>query len=150
MTEVATPPTASRAAIQAIWTVAIGIVVFLAASLIVDLITGEARPTLDYAVGLMLSLGLKTVIWAIWVVAVAVRFREEPPRRRAQLATGAGLIVTVVDGLITIISSLGSGEFESALVTAVPLVIGIVVFIMASAAGAYGSIPLSAREAKSS
>jgi hypothetical protein len=150
MTDAATPPTASRAAIQAIWTVAIGIVVYLIATLIVDLILGRAHPTLEYIVGLLASLGLKTLLWAIWVVAIAVRFREEPPRRRAQLAIGAGLVVAIIDGLIRIISSLASGEFGIALITLVPLVIGIVVFTVASAAGGYGSIPLSTREAKRS
>lgn len=143
MTDPAPPPTASRAAIQATWTVAIGLVVYLLGRLIIDLVTGAAEPTLEYARDLVVSLGLRSVIWAIWVIAISVRFRNEPPRRRAQLATAAGLIVAVIDGLITIISSLVSGAFAAALVTFLPLVIGVVVFVLASAAGGYGSIPLS-------
>jgi hypothetical protein len=145
MTDARKPLTASRAALQAIWTVAIGIVIYLVGRLIIDMVTGVAEPTVAYVGALIVSLGLRTVIWAIWVVAIAVRFREEPPRRRAQLATAAGLIVAVIDGVIIIISSLASGAFGTAAVTFLPIAIGVVVFIVASAAGGYGSIPIAAR-----
>lgn len=138
-------PTASHAAVQAAWTVGIGTLIYLLGKLLIDVVTGGAEPTLVYAGALVVSLGLRTVIWAIWVIAIAVRFREEPPRRRAQLATAAGLIVAVIDGLIIIISSLASGAFATALVTFLPITIGVVVFIAASAAGGYGSIPVAAR-----
>jgi hypothetical protein len=59
------------------------------------------------------------------------------------------LIVAIIDGLITIISSLGSGAFDTALFTLIPLVIGVIAFVLCSAAGGYGSIPLSARAADS-
>ncbi|HEX7835681.1 MAG TPA: hypothetical protein VF479_09465 [Pseudolysinimonas sp.] len=149
MTDAGTTPTAVHAGIQAAWTVAIGIVVYLLGNLVIDLIRGIASPNFGYVGHLVLALGLRTLLWAIWVIAIAVRFRDQPPRRRAQLAVGAGLIVAIIDGLITIISSLGSGAFDTTLFTAVPLAIGIVVFTLASAAGAYGSIPVTARAARS-
>ena len=145
MTDAEQTPTAARAAEQAAWTVGIGIVIYLFGSLLIDVATGQARPTLAYAGELVVSLGLRSVIWAIWVIAIGVRFREEPPRRRAQLATAAGLIVAVIDGLIRIISALASGAFATAALTLLPLVIGVIVFILASAAGGYGSIPIATR-----
>jgi hypothetical protein len=87
-------PTASRAAIQAAWTVAIGIGAYLLVNLVIDLLGGRAEPTLAYAGHLVVSLGV--------------------------------------------------------LITAVPLIIGIVVFTLCSAAGGYGSLPLSARAEGSS
>jgi hypothetical protein len=137
------------AAKQAVWTVGIAAVAIVLLTLLFEVVAGTARFSLEYLAHLGLSLGLRTVVWAIWVAAITIRFRAEPPRRRAQLATATGVVVAVIDGLITTFVSLADGGLEAVLGGAVPVLAGILVFAVSSGVGAYAAIPLSARKWRS-